>query len=259
MTALDHVVVNTLHGMAAAASTFAALGFNLTPLGRHSLGSINHLMMTRGAYLELVGVPEVGLQRQDVLDSPYGLNGLVLTTADPDAEFARLSATDLGALPPMAFSRPVEIAGVVQEARFRTMRVPAATFPAGRVYFCQHLTPEFVWRDEWLDHENGFQAIDGMVVESPSPADEAQRYAIAFGVEGHASGSGWAVALPAFHLDIVEGPTARFASLRLRFTTLDVLERRALSTSGVVWTRRAAAADLIVGELGLHLECRSAA
>ena len=80
--ALDHVVVNVLRGMDGAAAIFAALGFQLTPLGRHSLGSINHLMMTPGGYLELVGVPPEGKQRQEVLDSPFGLNGLVLKSDD---------------------------------------------------------------------------------------------------------------------------------------------------------------------------------
>ncbi|MFJ5487301.1 VOC family protein, partial [Hansschlegelia beijingensis] len=110
-TTLDHVVVNALRGMDAAAETFAALGFTLTPLGRHSLGSINHLMVAPGAYLELVAVPETGKQRQEVLDSPFGLSGLVFKTDDADAAYQRLSAAGLSPTEPVAFSRPVEIDG----------------------------------------------------------------------------------------------------------------------------------------------------
>ena len=46
--ALDHVVINVLRRMDEAADLFAALGFRLTPRGHHSLGSVNHLMMTAG-------------------------------------------------------------------------------------------------------------------------------------------------------------------------------------------------------------------
>ena len=99
MAALDHVVINTLKSMDAAADLFAALGFTLTPRGHHSLGSINHLMMTPGAYLELVGVPDTGRQRQEVLDSPFGLNGLVLRTFDADATRDRLAASGFDCSP----------------------------------------------------------------------------------------------------------------------------------------------------------------
>ena len=42
---LDHVVVNAMFETDAAASCFEALGFALTPLGYHSLGSVYHLIM----------------------------------------------------------------------------------------------------------------------------------------------------------------------------------------------------------------------
>ena len=82
---LDHLVINTLRGMEDAARIFTALGFALTPRGYHSLGSVNHLAVVPGAYLELVGLPETGKQRQEVLDSPLGLSGLVFKTDDPEA------------------------------------------------------------------------------------------------------------------------------------------------------------------------------
>ncbi|MGT2489324.1 VOC family protein [Methylobacterium oryzae CBMB20] len=139
--ALDHVVINVLRRMDEAAELFAALGFRLTPRGHRSLGSVNHLMMTAGPYLELVGLPETGPQRQDVLDSPFGLNGLVVASRDADATHARLAAAGLAAGPPVAFTRPVTVDGREAAARFRTVRVPADRFPAGRLYHCEHLDP----------------------------------------------------------------------------------------------------------------------
>lgn len=253
---LDHVVVNALFDLAGAAETFAALGFALTPLGRHSLGSINRLMMTETAYLEIVGVPAEGKQRQEVLDSPRGLNGLVFRTDDADATFDRLTAAGLEPSAPTAFSRPVEIGAETREARFRTVRVPAERFPAGRVYFCEHLTPELVWRAEWLTHPNGFQNIDRLTVGSTDVAADAALYAAAAGV---APPQGEEIAIDGFTIETTPADAARFLSLGLAFDGLDRVEAAATATDGVMWRRRdERAAVLTIPALDLHLECRSA-
>ncbi len=256
---LDHVVINTLRGMDAAADIFAGLGFTLTPLGRHSLGSINHLMVAPGAYLELVGVPNDGKQRQEVLDSPFGLSGLVFKTDDADATFARLSDAGLAPGEPKAFSRPVEIDGATLEAKFRTVRVPAELFPAGRVYFCEHLTPELVWREEWLSHPNGFVGFDRIEVASPEPEADAGRYAAATGSSATPSAAGWRVAVDDFAIDVAPGAAARFAKLGLRFAGLDALAARASATPAARWTAPGAdgVALLDIASLDLRIECRS--
>ena len=258
--ALDHVVVNVLRGMDKAAAIFAALGFQLTPLGRHSLGSINHLMMTPGGYLELVGVPPEGKQRQEVLDSPFGLNGLVLKSDDADATYARLEAAGLAPSPPVAFSRPVEIDGQALDARFRTVRVPAARFPAGRVYFCEHLTPELVWRPEWLSHPNGFVRLDRIEVVSGEPQVNAAAYAAAAGVNIGVTGGDATVTLAdGFVIDVVSGDRPRFATLGLSFDGLDAIAARAAATPGADWTGPGSdgTATLAIPSLDLTLACRS--
>lgn len=257
MALLDHVVVNTLRDMPAAAETFAALGFTLTPLGHHSLGSINHLMMTPGPYLELVGVPETGLQRQEVLDSPFGLNGLVLKTGDADATFARLAAAGFAPTGPVAFSRPVEIDGRQEEARFRTVRLPPGLVPAGRVYFCEHLTPDYVWREEWLAHPNGFTGIDRFVVASPDPEGAARLYASLCDGRAEGSDAGWAVSLDGFRIDVVEG-APRFVTFDLAFDGLDEIARRAEAHPQAAWQQLSASAGtLTLPAFALTLACRS--
>ncbi|WP_022722540.1 VOC family protein [Rhodopseudomonas sp. B29] len=259
MTKLDHVVVNTLRNMDRAFQCFAALGFTLTPRGYHSLGSINHLMMTQGAYLELVGVPEQGLQRRDVLESPYGLNGLVLNSVDAVADFARLERAGLPAKPPDTFSRPVEINGEMLEARFRTVRFPPEVFPAGRLYLCEHLTPDLVWRPEWLSHPNGFQAIGGLVIESPTAAADAERCAAVCAAQAERDPRGWLVMLGDVSIRFVEGAVARFATVELVFDGLDEIGRRAASLDGAVWRWNDSSreASLTISDLGLTLTCRS--
>src|ERR1700739_1952189 len=176
--ALDHVVINTLFEMDSAAALMSQLGFTLTPLGHHSLGSINHLMVFEGHYLELVGLPlQTDVLRRDVLESPRGLNGLVFQASDIDACIRQLRDSGLTRLEPQSFSRPVTIDGVEQLARFRTTRTAPELFEAGRVYYCQHYTPELVWHRPWMTHANGCSGFSELVVVTTAIETDASRYA----------------------------------------------------------------------------------
>jgi hypothetical protein len=176
--ALDHVVINALFDMDPAAALMSQLGFTLTPRGFHSLGSINHLMAFEGYYLELVGLPlETEVLRRDVLESPLGLNGLVFQASDIDACISQLPESGLTMLEPQSFSRPVTIDGVEQLARFRTTRTAPELFEAGRVYYCQHYTPELVWHRQWMTHANGCSGLSELVVVTATIETDVSRYA----------------------------------------------------------------------------------
>ena len=175
---LDHTVINVHFAMDLAEPLFTALGFTLTPRGYHSLGSINHLMIFDSDYLELIGLPEGGeKQRPEILASPIGIDGLVFKTSDVDQTFAHLQALDMAGDPPRAFSRPVLLSSGEATATFRTVTVRGDVFPAGRVYFCEHGTPELIWRPEWQTHANGAARITEIVIVSTDPEAEATRYA----------------------------------------------------------------------------------
>ncbi len=175
---LDHAVINVLHDMDAAVERFRAMGFFLTDRGYHSMGSINHLMMFGTDYLELIGLPGGdGPQRQEVVDSPAGLNGLVFAADDANGLHADLSARGLSVLAPLAFSRPVTLDGQEHQASFRTVRMAAGALQGGRVYFCEHRTPELVWQPQWQRHDNGVVAVAGFSIVVPDPQREAEIYA----------------------------------------------------------------------------------
>src|ERR1700744_2086185 len=190
--ALDHVVINTLFDMDRAAALMAQLGFTLTPRGYHSLGSINHLMMFEQDYLELVGLPlGTDVLRKDVLESPRGLNGLVFKTDDADASLGELRASGLAMLEPQNFSRPVTIDGPEHLARFRTIRTPPELFEAGRVYYCQHFTPELVWHRLWMSHPNGVRGLSELVVVTSNAEVDGPRYAKAAQASLDRQGEDW--------------------------------------------------------------------
>lgn len=194
MARLDHTVINVGFEMDRAQASFVRLGFRLTERGHHTLGSINHLMMFGSDYLELIGLP-VGRPhtRPDIANAPKGINGLVFKTGDVEESFAHLQALGMAGDPPKAFSRPVRLPEGTFDARFRTVHVRAEVFPGGRVYFCQHLTPELVWRPEWQRHGNGAEAMPEFVVAAADQAGQAE--ALARLLRTKVSGDGQAAAI----------------------------------------------------------------
>lgn len=181
--AIDHVVINARDRLDEAAATYHRLGFSLTPRGHHTLGSVNNLAILGTDYLELLGVPPGAGGRTDVLDWPAGLNGLVFKTFDSDGTFAALQGAGVPVLPPQAFSRPVEMPGGPRDAAFRTVRLERDAVPAGRVFFCHHLTPELVWHDPWRRHPNGALGILRAIVCANEPAMLGDLFARMFGDE----------------------------------------------------------------------------
>lgn len=174
---LDHTVINVHFDMDRAQAIFDSLGFNLTQRGRHTLGSINHLIVLEDDYVEIVGLPtDTDVLRQEVLESPVGIDGLVFQSKNADKTYAALVKAKLNAQAVQAFSRPVVLDGVTHLASFRTTRFAAGTYTAGRVYFCQHLTPEFVWRKKWQSHDNKVFRTAAVLVIANTPVEEAKKY-----------------------------------------------------------------------------------
>ena len=181
---LDHVVINARDDMDRAADIYRRLGFTLTERGYHSLGSMNHLAMFGTDYLELIAVPKNATSgRLDLLNYPFGLNGLVFGSEDSAVTYAALEKAGLPFDPPVEFTRPVKYTGGQGDARFRTVRMKAGHVPYGRIYYCHHFTRDLVWRDEWRHHANGTVAVERAVIVEPDPAKGAKLYADMFGKE----------------------------------------------------------------------------
>lgn len=178
---LDHVVVDVRDGMDAAVARWTALGFHMTPRGFHTLGSINHLAMFRTDYLELLGFGPSGGARADLAGFPDGLNGLVFKTADAEAAHRDATARGIAIQPARSFSRPVSLDGRTADARFRTANVTNEGAPFGRVYFCEHLTPELVWRPEWQRQPNGTTGVARIIVSAREPRRTGEFFDRLFG------------------------------------------------------------------------------
>ena len=187
---LDHVVIDVRDRIDEAMRCFQSLGFQLTPRGRHTLGSVNHLAMFATDYLELLGFAGDGAIRPEIMRFPVGLNGLVFKTADADLVHGQAAAAGLPVLPVQSFSRPVAIDGATRDARFRAARLDPAHLAMGRVYFCEHQTPQLVWRPEWQIHPNGACAINRVVVATADPQRTGSLFRGLFGDNAPADRNG---------------------------------------------------------------------
>lgn len=195
---LDHTVINVGYQMDEAEPRFQALGFYLTERGFHSLGSINHAMMFGTDYLELIGLPAsakgIISGRPDVQNAPIGINGLVFKSDDVDETYSHLQSIGMAAEPPKSFGRPVELDGRTSQAKFRTVTVASDAFLGGRVYFCEHITPELVWQPDWHTHVNGATSIPEFTIVSKHPEQEAEN--IAKLLQSHVDGEGGSLSVP---------------------------------------------------------------
>jgi catechol 2,3-dioxygenase-like lactoylglutathione lyase family enzyme len=212
---LDHVVINARDDMDRAADIYTRLGFTLTERGYHSLGSTNHLAMFGTDYLELIAVPKGATTgRLDLLNYPFGLNGLVFGSEDSAITYAALQKAGLPFDAPVEFTRPVKYTGGQGDARFRTVRMKAGVVPYGRIYYCHHFTRDLVWRDEWRHHANGTVAVVRALIVEPDPAKGAKLYADMFGAEtvrdmNSAKGGGKTVVIGNSRFDIVTEATLK--------------------------------------------------
>jgi len=246
---LDHVVVNTRDRIDEAADTYRRLGFTLTPRGTHTLGSMNHLAMFGTDYLELIAARPGDTSRPEILSSPLGLDGLVFGTEDAAATFRALQQAEVAVDPPQQFSRPVAIGADRRDATFRTVRLPPGSVPAGRLYFCQHLTRDLVWRDEWRRHANGAVGVARAVIAAEAPETLGALFSRMFGRHAvRATDDGCALILGLARFDVVTpaalwemfgdaAPDSRgrrdyMAALTFRTLSLDAAET-ALEAGGI--------------------------
>jgi Glyoxalase-like domain len=274
--ALDHLVINVLFDMDRAEALMSQLGFTLTPRGYHSLGSVNHLMVFESHYLELIGLPSgTDVLRKDILESPRGLNGLVFKAGDIESCARVLRDSGLAMLEPQSFSRPVTIDGIEQLARFRTVRTAPDLFAAGRVYYCQHYTPELVWHPSWMSHANGCLGLSELVVVTTTIEADGSLYAKAS--QAHAveeSGDFWTIGLGnGFRISLMSpsryrerygescieanGRHSFFGAVVLRTVDLDPVRNLAASIPGLRSTTDTHSFVTLVPFLNTLLEFRS--
>jgi hypothetical protein len=169
---LDHVVV-VVDGIDTAEAAYKRLGFQVQPRGFHrKLGTANHLMIFDTDYFEILGLvedTEFNAERREWLKQGGGLANVALATDGADLAFDAFKQAGLQPDAPLFFDRAVEVAGKIEHAQFRTVRIPKTHMPVVGFFVCEHLTPQFVYRGEWAKHPNGARGILGVTVIAERP------------------------------------------------------------------------------------------
>ena len=219
---LDHVAHFVPH-VEAASAALEKLGFLLTPFSAQShrlepggplvpAGTGNRCAMLRRGYLEFLtptGDTGVAHQLRAAIKRYVGVHSIVFGTSAPDADYARLEKAGFGPLPPVALQRQIDTADSTQTARFTVVRTPPGAMAEGRIQYCQHHTPQFVWQERWLTHPNRAVALNGVVICAADPGESAQRYTRYTGLLAQVSGSVWRMGTARGRLLVVDPETLR--------------------------------------------------
>src|SRR5436190_10542023 len=136
--------------------------------------------MLRQGYVEiLTATADTDLARQlrERIADHVGLHLAAFSSADAGAEHRRLAAGGFATLPLVDMRRPVATETGSEDARFTIARIVHGSMPEGRAQFLTHHTEKLVWRDGFLDHPNGAQALTGLWIAAADPAEAAERFA----------------------------------------------------------------------------------
>jgi hypothetical protein len=179
---LDHVGAIT-RDLAAGAERWERLGFTLSPLSRqrggvpgkqgmHPWASANRCAIFRKGYLELIGIVDASAHNpwRHFLERFEGLHVAALRCGDAEQAYARLHAEATFLDPPIARERKLTYRGAEHTMRFRNIFSRDAECPEGRYIVIEHQTPELLWQEELLAHENGALGLEEVFIVSDDPA-----------------------------------------------------------------------------------------
>ncbi len=211
----DHLVVMLRDQLTERAPALEKDGYRLTEVSVHNLGSINRLIPLDSTYIELLGWPAgQPPARKEIADQPLGLDALVFRTQDAQATYERLARDGFQVNAVQRLERPVTLAGEERMARFDTVRFAEQPIRGLRLYFCQHLTPQYIWNQAAMRHENGAVSLDHIAIKAPEAQAVAAALAAVAGAKTQARGDGgYLIQLPNLRLAVEPGPGTREARI----------------------------------------------
>jgi hypothetical protein len=173
---LDHLA-HFVPDLAAAAAVWEKLGFAVTPVSHHNVsgkpaGTSNRCVMFDEGYIEILSptLDTPHAERVRTLMKRYdGVHLACLGTPDAPADHARLAAHGFEPEPLVSLERTIETGA---QLRFKVVYLPPGKMAEGRVQYCEHLTPEHVWREEFV---NPFR-LRAVYVVADDPEEAAVRW-----------------------------------------------------------------------------------
>jgi hypothetical protein len=173
----------------AAARLLEKLGLSSTPVSHHQIagkpaGTSNRCVMLEQGYLEIL-CPKLDTphaQRVRNLMARYdGVHLACFGTPDAAFEHQRLAAHGFEPEPLVNLERKIDTG---EELRFNVVYVPPGKMPEGRVQYCEHLTPEHLWKDAYVNP----LSLEEIYVVARNPVQTAARWALFAGLLPKAEG-----------------------------------------------------------------------
>lgn len=162
---IDHLIV-MVRDLDNSLRLWQALGFAPTPRGFHATGgTANHLIMLDRTYIELLGMadPRSESPYRAMIEQAPGLWGIAFR-GSADETFRYWQERELNPAAPTSLAREVEIAGRLEQARFRLTMLERTRNLPFLLFCCEQLTPQFVWQPGSPAHPNGARALQEVIV-----------------------------------------------------------------------------------------------
>jgi hypothetical protein len=177
---LDHVA-HFVPDLDAAAKLLESLGFTPTPESAHRAqgapaGTSNRCLMLEEGYIEILAPTLNTPNAERVRAHMARYDGVHLACfGTPDAAFEHHRLADAGFEPEPLVDLQRTVDGG-ESVRFSVVYVPPGRMPEGRVQYVQQLTPEVIWKDQFVRHPNGVTGLAAVYVVADDPADATARW-----------------------------------------------------------------------------------
>lgn len=241
---LDHLI-HLVRDLDAGAGAWRDLGFQVGAENRHPFGTRNRIVQLPGFFVEILAIgdhapiPEHGprafsfaaFQRDRLARAGEGGSGLVLESADAEADAAAFAAAGVGDFAPFAFERRgTRPDGSEVRVAFDLAFAVSPAAPDVAFFTCRQRFPENFWSAAAQAHPNGATGVAGVVFTAENPSDHHIFLSAFTGQRDfRASSSGIAFATPRGEIEVLTaeayaqrtgvavevGPELRLSALRI--------------------------------------------
>lgn len=181
---LDHIAIAT-RNLDQGAAALKRLGFRLTPRSHHSgsvtpggpvvkWGSANECAMLRRGYVEMLGLtdPSLHSSAKALLARYEGTHIVAFGCKSAEETHPQFQARGAKVNAPIRLERKVPFGPEGKEertARFLNMYADPAMYPEAKFIVIEHVTPEVLWQEHFLDQPNGAVALTEVYICAENP------------------------------------------------------------------------------------------
>lgn len=229
MKHFDHLVL-PVRDLDSACAALKTLGFQVLPKGHHpALLTYNHLMMLHDVYLEIITTYDENPNKTGpgafIAD---GLPGLAFKSSDISADCNNLQARGVAVRPVIEFGRPVMIDSIEVEARFKAAIIDPQSTPSCFMFMVDHMTPDYVWRPQWLKHDNQVKKIERIFIVNEDLKLIKDKYEVLFDA-GRLSQKNGEVTISAGHCEISFVNSKTFLEMFPEFESSKIKDAKAIT------------------------------